>query len=132
LPVAGTYTVTIDPQSSTTGSVTLTLYDVPADATATMTIGGAAQPVSVGTPGQNARVTFDGTAGRSISLKLSSITISSSYVSILKPDGTVLVPNTLVGTTIRTITATLPVDGTYTIVIDPQAAAVGSMTLTLT
>jgi Subtilase family len=132
LPVAGTYTVTIDPQSSTTGSVTLTLYDVPADATATVTIGGAAQPVSIGTPGQNARVTFDGTAGRAISLKLSSITISSSYVSILKPDGTALVPNTLVGTTIRTITATLPVDGTYTIVIDPQAAAVGSMTLTLT
>jgi len=132
LPVAGTYTVTIDPLSTATGSATLTLYEVPADATASMTIGGAPQPVSVATPGQNARVTFDGTAGWAVSLKLSSITISSSYVSILKPDGTILVANTLVGTTARTITATLPVDGTYTVVIDPLSAAVGGMTLTLT
>ncbi len=131
LPVAGTYTVTIDPLSSTTGSVTLTLYDVPADVAGSMTIGGAPQTVGVGTPGQNARVTFDGTAGRAIALKLSSSSISSSYVSILKPDGTALVVNTLVGTTARTITATLPVDGTYTIVVDPQGAATGSITLTL-
>jgi hypothetical protein len=132
LPIAGTYTITIDPQAATTGSATLTLYDVPADVTGSITIGGAAQTVSVSTPGQNARITFDGTAGRAISLKLSAITISSSFVSILKPDGTALVPNTLVSTVGRTITATLPVDGTYTIVVDPQAAAAGSMTLTLT
>jgi uncharacterized protein YhfF len=132
LPIAGTYTVTVDPQGTATGAVTLTLFDVPADASASMTIGGAPQSISVSTPGQNARVTFDGTAGRAITLKLSNVTMSTAYVSILKPDGTTLVSNQLVSASGRTITATLPVDGTYTIVIDPQGAATGGMTLTLT
>jgi hypothetical protein len=131
LPVAGTYTITVDPQGAATGSATLTLYDVPADAAGSIAIAGPAQSVSLATPGQNARVAFDGTAGRAISLKLSSVTFSSAYVSILKPDGTTLVSNALVSTGGRTITATLPSDGTYTIVIDPQGAATGSMTLTL-
>jgi hypothetical protein len=96
-----------------------------------MTIGGPPQSLSLATPGQNARVTFDGTAGRAITLKLSSVTFSSAYVSILKPDGSALVSNALVSTGGRTITATLPSDGTYTIVIDPQGAATGSATLTL-
>jgi subtilisin family serine protease len=131
LPVAGTYTVTVDPQGTATGSATLTLYDVPADATGSAAIGGPPQSISVGTPGQNARVTFDGTAGRAITLKLSNVTMSSAYVSVLKPDGTTLVSNQLVTISGRTITATLPADGTYTIVIDPQGAATGGVTLTL-
>jgi len=85
----------------------------------------------VSTPGQNARVTFDGTAGRAITLKLSNVTISTAYVSILKPEGTTLVSNQLVSTGGRTLTCTLPADGTYTIVIDPLGAATGGMTLTL-
>lgn len=131
LPVAGTYTITVDPNGTATGSATLTLYDVPADAGGSIAIAGPPQSVSLTTPGQNARITFDGTAGRAISLKLSSVTFSSVYVSILKPDGTTLVPNSLILTSGRTITATLPSDGTYTIVIDPQGAATGGMTLTL-
>ena len=131
LPVSGTYTITIDPQGAATGSTTLTLYDVPADVSGSIAIGGGPLPLSIATPGQNARITFDGTAGRAISLRLSSVTISSSYLSILKPDGTTLVPKTLVGASDRTITATLPANGSYTIVIDPQAAATGNMTLTL-
>jgi hypothetical protein len=64
-----------------------------------------------------------------VNLTLSGVTVSISFVSILKPDGTTLVSGTLVGTFGRTITATTPVDGNYTIVIDPQNAASGSMTL---
>ena len=52
-----------------------------------------------------------------------------SFVSVLKPDGTQLVTNQLVGAFPKTITATPTVDGTYTIVIDPQGTATGSMTL---
>src|SRR5439155_17774589 len=58
LPVAGTYTITVDPQGTATGSATLTLYDVPPDVTGSMAVGGPPQPVSLGTPGQNARLTF--------------------------------------------------------------------------
>ena len=131
LPVAGTYTITVDPYVAATGSATLTLYDVPADLIGSASIGGSPLSVSFSTPGQNARMTFDGTAGQGLSLRLSSVTVASSFVSILKPDGTTLVPQTSVGTAGRTITTTLPAAGTYTIVVDPQAAATGSLTLML-
>jgi subtilisin family serine protease len=133
LPATGTYTITVDPQGATTGGARLTLYDVPPDAGGTLTAGGPSQTILLATPGQNARLTFSGNAGQAISLKLTGSSISFGYASILKPDGTTLVPNTIFGAGFdRTITATLPTSGTYTIVIDPQGNATGGMTLTLT
>jgi hypothetical protein len=52
-------------------------------------------------------------------------------VSILKPDGTRLVSPTYVGTNGRSLTTTLPAAGTYSVVVDPQGAATGGMTLAL-
>ncbi|HEX2110140.1 MAG TPA: Ig-like domain-containing protein [Gaiellaceae bacterium] len=137
LPVTGTYTVSVDLQSSATGTVTLTAYDVPPDATGTIVPDGAPVTVTAGTPGQNARLTFDGTAGRRMSVELTSVTIGTSRtsgtkVSILKPDGTALVGATNVGTDGGLIeTQALPVSGVYAIVVDPQGANTGSMTVTL-
>jgi hypothetical protein len=129
LPATGTYTLTVDPNQDATGTAMMTLYNVPADASAALTVGGPPQSISIPTPGQNGRVTFAGTAGQTVSIALTNVTISLSYVSVLKPDGTTLVPNTLAGAYAKTITTTTPVDGTYTIVIDPQGAYTGSMTL---
>jgi hypothetical protein len=131
LPAAGSYTILVDPQGAATGSATLTLYDVPPDLTGTLAIGGASLTTTLATPGQNARLTFDGRAAQRISLRLSGVTVLSSYVSIFRPDGTRIGSQNLVTTSGRTITVDLPSDGTYTIVVDPQAAATGSMTLTL-
>jgi subtilisin family serine protease len=132
LPTAGSYTVLIDPQGAATGSMTATLYDVPADAGGAITAGGPAVTAAMSTPGQNARLTFDGQEGQRISLKLSSVTISSSYVSILQPSGAALGGNSYVGTSGGFAdTRTLPAAGTYTILIDPQGAATGSMAATL-
>src|SRR5207253_313450 len=78
LPTTGTYTIVIDPQGTTTGSGTLNLYDVPADASGSITIGGPSVVTGVGTPGQNARVTFTGTAGQRVNLNLASVTIGTS------------------------------------------------------
>jgi RHS repeat-associated protein len=138
LAQTGTYTITIDPQSNATGSAQLTLYDVPADTTGSISIGGPSQNVTVSTPGQNATLTFAGTAAKNIHLTLSSVTIGTSSccsgkVSIKNPDGTTLVNPTFFGTFgSTTVSATLPVDGTYTILVDPQSNATGSATLTLT
>jgi hypothetical protein len=66
-----------------------------------------------------------------VSLRITGVTVATAFVSILKPDGTTLVSNTLVGTPGRTITTTLPVAGTYAIVIDPQGSATGTMTFAL-
>src|SRR5262249_1550040 len=44
LPVTGTYTIMIDPFGTYTGSITLTLYDVPPDVTGPITAGGPPPP----------------------------------------------------------------------------------------
>src|SRR5205085_1390272 len=137
LPATGTYTIFVDPQSTDIGSITLTLYDVPADPTPSITAGGTAVTVTTTVPGQNARPTFSGTAGQRISLTMTNVTIGTSSccstrVSILNPDGSTLVSPTFVGTSGGFIDVqTLPATGTYTIVVDPQSSDTGSITLTL-
>jgi len=129
LPATGTYTLAVDPNADATGSATFTLYNVPADASATLAVGGPPQSLSMLTPGQNGRVTFTGQAGHTVNIALTGVTVLLAYVSVLKPDGTTLVPNTLAGPYPKTIATATPVDGTYTIVIDPQGAYTGLMTL---
>ena len=138
LPVSGTYTIFVDPQLTDLGSMTLTLHDVPADLSGSIAIGGPPVSLTLGpVPGQNATLGFDGAAGQRISLRLSNVTIGNTSccgarISILKPDGTNVVPPILVGTFGATMTATLPAAGRYTIGIDPQQAYTGGITLTLT
>jgi hypothetical protein len=62
LPVSGTYTIFLDPQSNSVGSATVTLYDVPPDVSGSVAVGGAATAASISVPGQNARLTFTGAA----------------------------------------------------------------------
>lgn len=139
LPTAGTYTILVDPNSTYTGNMTLTLYEI-IDVTGPITPGGPPVNMSITTPGQNARFTFSGTAGQKISLNIGSVTIATSYVYILKPDGTVLatVVDSETGTTSPVGTAgayidtqTLPVTGTYTVFVDPTGTNTGNMILTL-
>ena len=117
--------------------MTLTLYDVPPDLSGTIAIGGPPVSLTLGpVPGQNATLTFNGTAAQRVSLRLSNVTIGNTSccgakISMLKPDGTTVVPPILVGTFGATITATLPVTGAYSIGIDPQGAYTGGITLTL-
>ncbi len=137
LPANGTYTILVDPQSIDTGSMTLTLYDVPPDTTTSITPGGSPVTVTATVPGQNAKATFNGSAGQRISLQMTGVTIGTSTccsvrVSILKPDGSTLVAPTLFGTSGGFFDVqTLPATGLYTILVDPQSSDTGSMTLTL-
>jgi subtilisin family serine protease len=131
LSATGTYTITVDPQQASTGSVTLTLYAVPPDPTADAIIGGSAVTMAMPVPGENGTVTFAGAAGQSLAVKIGPTTVSQSQVSVLGPDGTALVTPQYVFSTGKTITTTLPVSGTYTIVLDPAQAYTGNMTVTL-
>jgi large repetitive protein len=136
LPVTGFYTILVDPQGTDLGSMTLTLYAVPADLSGSIAVGGSPVSLTLGpVPGQNATLGFGGTAGQRVSLRLSNVTIGNTSccgarISILKPDGTNLVPPILVGTFGATITATPPLTGAYSIVVDPQGAYTGGITLT--
>ncbi len=131
LPTSGTYAIFIDPSGAYTGNVTLTLYNT-ADVTGTITIDGSSVTPTLTVPGQRARYTFTGTAGQWVNLGFSSVSITSSTVSMLKPDGTTLV-STTIGTGGGSLdpTTTLPTTGTYTIIVDPGSTYTGSMTLTL-
>jgi hypothetical protein len=131
LPATGTYTILVDPAGASTGSATLKLADVPPDAAGSIVPGGPPVTVTITAPGQNARLTFAGTAGESVSLSLSAVSITSGTVSILRPDGTTLALRPFAGTGAFVDTAVLPVAGTYTVLVDPAGAAVGSATATL-
>jgi hypothetical protein len=137
LGAAGTYSILVDPAGAATGSVTLTLYEVPADFGGVIVPGGPGVTRSVVTPGQNGALTFSGTAGQRVSL-LGTNMVSGQVaitcdveVSVLKPDGSVLAPATCMEASGFIDTLTLPSSGTYTIAVDPKSHAVGDVTLTL-
>ena len=90
LPTTGTYTIVVDPVSLAVGSLTLTLYSVPADTTGTVTIGGSAAAVTLGTPGQNGTLTFSGTASQQVTVRMTSNTFGWITVRLKKPDGSLL------------------------------------------
>ena len=134
LPVNGTYTIVLDPQGMDVGSATATLYDVPPDVTGSLTVGGPGVNMSLGTPGQNATLTFSGTAGQRVTVRASNVTLGTStccsfVLSLKRPDG-VTVASTLLGTNGGAVSATPSVAGTYSVVVDPQLAASGSVALT--
>ena len=137
LPVSGTYKIFIDPQGTAKGAMTLTLYNVPADDSKALTVGGPSDSLTTTVPGQNANATFTGSPGQRVSLQLSSASFGTSptagaKVSILNPDGTVLAAPASFGTNGSFVdTKTLATAGTYKIRIDPVQTNVGSVTLTL-
>ena len=129
LAVAGTYTIVLDPDGMNVGAMPVKLYDVPPDVTGTITPGGGPVSVSIPSVGQNARLTFQGTAGQRVLLQPSVITMSSrAWHKILKPDG-----GTLSSTYNDNIhyTKALPLTGTYTILVDPEALGTGDIILKL-
>src|ERR1043165_7847030 len=134
LPVTGTYTIFVDPSGSFTGSVTLTLSE---DLSPPISIGGS--PVALNfRPGQNAYLTFSGTAGQRVSLGMSSVTLGPvgwgsgvAGVTIYKPDGTVQAGLGFTKSGDGTPTQVLPVSGTYSIFVDPNSSFEGGVTLTL-
>ena len=129
LPMTGTYTIFLDPDSPYTGNITVTAS---IELTGTIMPGGAAVPISIVRVGQNARYTFSGTAGNTVSLQLSAVTITTGFVSLVKPDGTNLVAPTYFGTGgVVLDTQVLPATGTYAIFVDPSGAYIGNATLTV-
>ncbi|RQS58019.1 peptidase, partial [Burkholderia sp. Bp8963] len=94
LPITGTYTIMVAPSSTATGSATFTLYNVPADPTATITPGGSPVTLTSTAPGQQMSLTFSGTAAQRVSLTISENTsLASTWdtITIVNPDGSLLV-----------------------------------------
>jgi hypothetical protein len=131
LPVAGTYKIVVDPKDTYTGKMTLKLNDVPADPTTPATLDGTPYTVTTTTPGQNALLTFTGTAGQRVSGLISDVDYASAKIKILNPDSSLLFSPALGfghgGNFLEP--KTLPANGVYTVVVDPGLAAAGSATV---
>lgn len=129
----GTYTILAQTSSGATGSVTLALYDVAHDFMSSITPGGSPVTVNLTTVGQNAELTFSGTFGERVSLNLTNSTFPqcSLNASIVNPDGTTLTSLSCADHFGFVDTQTLPVTGTYTILVTPTNASTGSIIATL-
>jgi prepilin-type N-terminal cleavage/methylation domain-containing protein len=124
LTQSGTYTLTLSPRIATT--VTLKVQNIPADATATASIGGGAVDVSV-VAQQKGVITFAGTAGQQVSAVLAGPYYwRASGVYIANPDGSRLWDSGCCDSPRGTGTLTLPQTGTYSMVFDTGAE--GTMT----
>jgi uncharacterized repeat protein (TIGR01451 family) len=127
LLVTGTYVVNVQP--TTTGVTSLTLYPVTDLALAT-TEGGNPLAVTTAIPGQNAAILFGGTAGDSPTLIVSAPAYASCNGTVYRPDGSASASFNCASTN-STLLGTLNETGTYKILIDPQGAATGSVSLQL-
>lgn len=137
LPSTGTYTIVIDPQGNT-GSATLTLSD---DIAGSVSVGGSSTTVTTTRAGQNARISFTGTAGEHLGFALTNVTIGTSgccsaIASVVRASDESLVQSLIAfGTSGAQVNVKpLPADGTYWIVLDPgtlNTGDTGSATVTL-
>jgi hypothetical protein len=132
LDATGTYTILLDPYDTFTGTVTSTLYDVQPDATGTITIGDPAASVSITTPGQNGLLSFDGLSGQQVTVRMTNNTMDCIDIRLLRPDGSVLTSIQSCQSSFNLTTQTLPVNGTYTIQIDPSVYHTGSISVSVT
>jgi hypothetical protein len=132
LPVTGTYTILVNPVSDVTGSLTLTLYDVPADVGGTLILGGSPLGVTITTPGQGGILTVSATQGQQATVRITGNTMGYVRVYLLKPDGSTLTSLGSPASSFNLTTQTLPVTGTYTVKIDPDLWNTGALNVQVT
>ena len=126
LPTTGTYGILFDPTNVESRSMTLTLSE---EISGAIVIDGASVPLTLARPGQIARLTVAATAGQRLNTAVTNATLTTS-LAMLKPDGSTWFTTSVSNGTVLD-SAPLPATGTYTIVIDPNAATTGGLTLTL-
>jgi YD repeat-containing protein len=129
---AGTDRVIFDPAGEYLGSATLTLHDVPADVTGTLTINDPTPlPVTISTAGQNASLGF--TAGAQtvrIHVSGSPFTVNPCVTVKLMQGTTVLQTTSSCAADFFTVAYSLTA-GSYTVLVDPGGSLTGSFTISL-
>ncbi len=130
LPVAGRYKVTI--KSPTPGVAQLRVITI-GDVTATLTPDAAPTTVALDKPGMVGRFTFAGRKDQKVYLDVLDSTLHSQcgVLELQAPDKTSLRSGCIVNGRGELDGATLPLDGTYTITIDPAERNVGTAVIKL-
>src|SRR3954470_538216 len=137
----GTFKLWVNPYGENIGSVTVTIYNVSADVTGTITAPSNNTPpattLTTLAPGQNGYLTFPGTAGQKIAVYYSNNSISKGALfgthASLMFGSTALAPGSYSigqGSAWRE-PVTLPSTGTYKVYIDPDGGNSGSVGVNL-
>ena len=130
LPSAQSYAVTIAPDGADVGSATVSVHSVPADTSATATVGGPAVAVTTTASGQNGRITFSATTGQVVRVSVTADTVSGPddvAITVAGPDNEEL--TALNGDVGDFADATVTATGTQTIAVDPFGADTGTITI---
>lgn len=126
----GTYTWTINPNSSDTATFTTNIYSVPADLTASTSIGGSAASLPLTTPAQAGFVTFSANSGQRLAIATTR-TGGCFYRRLTAPSGATVLSNDLsCGNSNSTVTVSE--SGTFTLALDPYSNEVPTFTVTVT
>jgi Deoxyribonuclease NucA/NucB len=126
LPESGSYRLIFDPSGPATGTAGVTLFSVPADISDRLLLD---QPVSLDltTPGQDAELPFDATAGQPLAVHVTSRGIPWGSIRLEKVDGTDLASTWLSDDpSERVVEVTADTTSTYRLVIDAADAGTGS------
>jgi hypothetical protein len=124
--------VVVDPAGPSTGSVNVNLWDLPPDVTGTLTVGGGAVPVTLTTPGQQATLTFSGTQGQQVTVRVTGNTMGLTLVRLRKPDGSQLTSTSSGNSSFNLFPQTLPTTGTFSVLVDPSTTNVGTLNVAVT
>ena len=129
LPTSGNYKALLDVTNVTSGSAMVSLYNVPADVSGTLEVAMPATNVAIGTPGQNAKMSFSSSYGELRTVHITNNTVGCAFFTLHTTDGLFIdfVNTCLTNFDLPTFT---PLPGStlnYILEIDPQGPATGSM-----
>lgn len=135
LVATGTYLVEVDPHGRVTGEATVRVY-LTSDQIGSLAIGGAAVTATIAQPGDEAHVTFTGSAGTTVRIKVPTSTLPNDcgVLELVAPDGESVATGCIVsghGDIGGDEGVVLPVAGEYTVIVDPSDRGTGTATLRL-
>jgi hypothetical protein len=135
LPVTGTYTALIEPESAAKGAATASM-EVLLDPGQALASDGPTQDTVIGVAGGSMRLLFTGTASQHLGLGISGFALNppaDASVSIYKPDGAQLAAYgcTASAGACAANLLNLPATGTYSVVVQPTTGAIGRFGVTL-
>jgi hypothetical protein len=142
LPSSGVWTILVEPNFEETGSLTIQLFATE-HSVGEIEVDGPPVIVVTDEPEDTASVTFTGRAGQWLELRVTDNQMGddrccNAMVSVAPPPGVEWVDRPgafeggeFIGTDAQSIWMTLPADGVYTILVDPEDDRFGSVSLAL-
>ena len=125
-------TIQTERSGQESGNVTVTLFDVPPDVTSATTIGGPGVTIKAEQPGQNGIVTFGGTRDQRVVVLVTANTIGAVTINVVSSDQTVLASIASAAASFTLPAVTLPSTGTHAVIVDPSAASIGTIHVSVT